>query len=179
MQKQISCAELVQDLHRWRRQLVVSCTCPDMVKTQPNVHQLVVTSGQRNISIMENKVLNTSWSGSVWSSISSSSTESLGSTSEEFWSKYERGYKTRSFWKRVRRVLLPSKKIKVEVEQHKELGNVDEFFNSLKSSSKIYLNEEYGTLFKGDLFDFPPPLPKRMNEMRPPARPPVNYYVYM
>jgi hypothetical protein len=128
---------------------------------------------------MENTVLNTSWSGSLWSSISSSSAESLSSTSEEFWSKYERGYKTRSFWKRVRRMLLPSKKIKVELKQPNELGNLDEFFKSLKPSSKIDLNEEYGTIFNGNLFDFPPPLPIRMNEMKPPARPPVNFYVYV
>jgi hypothetical protein len=170
---QISCAE--QHLHRWWRQLVVSCTCGDMVKSRQNGHQLVVSSGQENISIMKNHVLNNSCSGSVWSSISSSSTESLSSTSEEFWSKYERGYKTRSFWKKVRKVILQSKKIKQE--HHNELVSLDEFFNSLHTSYTIPLNEEYGTIFKEDFFDFPPPLPNRMNEMKPPARPPVNYYV--
>ena len=130
MQKQISCAELVPDLYRWGRQLVVSCTCVDMVRRKPNVHQLVVISWQMNISIMENKVLDTSCSGSLWSSISSSSTESLSSTTEEFWNKYERGYKTRSFWKKVRRVLSPFKKI--ELEHNKGPESLDEFFDSLK-----------------------------------------------
>ena len=117
-------------------------------------------------------MLNISWSGS-----STSSTVSLASntsSSEEFWSQYKRGYKPRSFWKKVVTIFQNTKKIQIDQQNNEAAVSLYELYESLNRSFTVEVNEEYGTILEEKIFNFPPPLPSRMSEMQPPPRPPVS-----
>ena len=72
-------------------------------------------------------------------------------------------------------LFLKRKKKKGAQKQDYDSGSIKKFYKSLEKSQEVHINDECGTVLGSFVFDFPPPLPRRLDEIRPPARPPVSY----